>query len=221
MKIKDIMVTDVTYVNPNESIANVAEIIFSNRFHGLPVVQGTKVVGIVTEDDFFLKNYNDLFLPAYISFIESKKTIANLPNDIQEKIEILIGANISNIMTKEVISVSPEMNTLELMKIIKKTKFTTFPVVDKENNLVGIVTLSDILGTVKKGSSEMKRSLLKEKSQTKFNRVLSELNYFWKDKIVIISRKRIHTFRGFLFLILIEAAIILYLVKIYVGRLCF
>jgi len=53
MKIKDIMITGVISVDPKTSIAAVSDIIFKNGIHGVPVVQGRKVVGIITEDDFF------------------------------------------------------------------------------------------------------------------------------------------------------------------------
>ena len=213
MKIKDLMVTDVTSIESNESIAEVAELIFSKRFHGLPVVHEGKVVGIVTEDDFFLKNYGDVFLPAYIKFIDAKKIIANLPEEIQDKIASIISAKVSTIMTREVITVSPEMNANELMKLIKQTKFTTFPVTDKERNILGIITLSDILGTVKRGSGEMKKSLLKKSKKSKIGNLVVDLNYFWNDQLLVTSRKNVRTLRGILFIVTIEALIILILAK--------
>ena len=48
MKIKDIMVTNVVSVGPRTSISKVADILFSNRFHGLPIVENDKLSGIIT-----------------------------------------------------------------------------------------------------------------------------------------------------------------------------
>lgn len=200
MKIKDIMTTDVVSVSPDTSIANVVEIISRNGFHGLPVVEGKKVIGIITEDDFFLKNYDDLYLPSYIRFIKENKIAGSLPADIKEKIGKLLSAKAKDLMTTAPITVSPEMETPELMELIKKTRFITFPVVDEVKSIVGIVTLADILGTVKHGSGEMKRAMRGEKE---IEGLAKELDTYWKDEFVFISKKKVKTWKGVAFIGLI------------------
>src|SRR5271169_955874 len=155
MKVKDIMITNVFYVSSGASISEVSDIIFKNRIHGVPVLRGRKVVGIITEDDFFLKNYDDLYLPSYIKFLNQNKVANNLPGDLREKIIKLLGTKAKDIMTKDPITVSPETDVTELMAEIKKNKFVTFPVTDQDKNMLGVVTLADVLGTVRKGSREM------------------------------------------------------------------
>jgi len=151
MKIKDLMITEVRSVKPDASISEVADTLFRHRFHGMPVVEDGKVIGIITEDDFFLKNYDDLFLPAYIKFIRENKVAENVPAEIKDKIKRLLESKATDIMTKDCLTISPDTDVSEMMDIIKKTKFTTFPVTYDDKRLVGIVTLADILGTVKKG----------------------------------------------------------------------
>lgn len=196
MKIKDIMTRDVVSVSPATSVSEVANIIFANRFHGVPVVENNKVVGIITEDDFFLKSFDDMYLPAYMRFVEEHKTVKNLPEDVKEKIERLLSAKARDLMTEKVTTVSPEMDVSELMKIIKDTKFTTFPVVEHENSLAGIVSLSDILGTVRQGSREMQRSYTKEYKEREIEGIAKELDSAWKEKLVIMSKKKVRTWQG-------------------------
>lgn len=57
---------------------------------------------------------------------------------------------LKEIMTKEVVSVSPEMPLLEGAKILTDKNLNGVPVVDKENKLVGILTQYDLLS---KGSA--------------------------------------------------------------------
>lgn len=187
------MTRDVVTVGTDINICQVADILFQNSFHGLPVVEGKKVKGIITEDDFFLKNYDDLYLPAYLRFIKENKVADNLPDDIKEKIEALLSVKAKDLMTPNVLTVQPDMTIDKLMKLIKETKFTTFPVTDAEDNMVGIVSLSDILGTVKENSREMKKAF---KGNEKIENLALELDHMWKDKFVLISKKKLHTWQS-------------------------
>ena len=52
---------------------------------------------------------------------------------------------ITDIMTKEVISVDPEAPLFEAAKILADHNFNGMPVVDKENKLIGILTQYDFI----------------------------------------------------------------------------
>jgi CBS domain-containing protein len=205
MKIRDIMVADTISVSPEVPISEVADILFSNRFHGLPVVEKEKVVGIITEDDFFLKNYDEIYLPSYNRFLKENKSVANLPEDIKDKIEKILGTKAKDIMTADCLTVDPEMDVAELMRLVKETKFTTFPVVDGENNIRGIVTLSDVLGTVKSGSIEMKKAFNGKFKNKAVAELVKEVDVLWKEKLVIMSKKQVRTWKGLVFISTIAA----------------
>jgi CBS domain-containing protein len=204
MKIKEIMTSDVVSVSPSTSISEVADLIFANRFHGVPVAEKGKLVGLVTEDDFFLKNYDEMYLPAYIRFLEGNKSIDKLPEDIKNKIEKLLGIKAKDIMTTNCITVAPEMDVEELMGKIKETKFTTFPVVDERGNIIGIVTLSDVLGTVRRGSIEMKKAFKGKFRNKEAEELAKELDILWKEKLVLMSKKNVRTWKGIAFISIIS-----------------
>lgn len=50
-----------------------------------------------------------------------------------------------DIMTKEVMSVTPETTLLDVAKILAEHNFDGVPVIDKENHLVGLVTEYDLI----------------------------------------------------------------------------
>jgi len=214
MKIKDIMVTDVVSVGPSVSVAQVADIIFSNRFHGLPVVENGEVIGIITEDDFFLKNFDELFLPSYIKFIKENKVVENLPEEIQDKAKRLLDSKASDIMTGNCLTVSPDMGISELMNLIKETKFTTFPVTDSSKKIIGIVTLSDILGTIKRGSRQMKVAFSRNRKANELDKIAEELSSVWNDNLVIMSKKKVRTWKGVAFVSLAAILGIILLIAI-------
>lgn len=148
MKIKEIMKTEVVTVGPEEKISAVAQILFKNRFHALPVVEGKKVVGIVSENDFFVKDTGNLFLPSYIDFIEQSKQLDNLPEDKKANVEKILDSRAKDIMAHECKTIGPEDDILRLISLYQETKYNTYPVVDENQELVGIVTSADLMGLI-------------------------------------------------------------------------
>jgi len=60
LTVKDIMVKKVVTVSPNTTVEKAAAIAQKNKVGCLPIVDGKKVVGIVTTNDFFYKILNPL-----------------------------------------------------------------------------------------------------------------------------------------------------------------
>jgi len=56
---------------------------------------------------------------------------------------------VKDIMAKDIITVTPETTLKELAGIIKKKKIHGVPVLDQNGELVGIMTVSDMLGILK------------------------------------------------------------------------
>lgn len=52
MNVRSVMVADVETVNPDDDLAEAGQIILDNKLGCLPVVQGGRLVGILTEADF-------------------------------------------------------------------------------------------------------------------------------------------------------------------------
>ncbi|MDQ1284483.1 MAG: hypothetical protein QG620_831 [Patescibacteria group bacterium] len=149
MKVKDIMTKEVVSVSPETKVTEVAAIMSKNRFHGVPVVEKGKIVGIVTESDFFTKDSGNLYLPSYINFLESAKLAEDLPEEKKEKVGKLIDARALDIMKKECVTILQDMDVRDLLSFFRETKFNSLPVTDEDDNLVGIVTLADVLGMIK------------------------------------------------------------------------
>jgi acetoin utilization protein AcuB len=149
MKVKDIMTPNPIVVGMDTKISEIANIIFKNRFHAVPVVEKERVVGIITEGDFFTKDSSFLFLPSYIDFISNTQIAGALTKDKQEKINKLLNISAKDIMTKECVSILEDMEIEDLLNFFRETKYTTLPVIDSFDKLVGIITLVDILGLIK------------------------------------------------------------------------
>ena len=51
-RVREVMVTDLETVEPDTSLAEAAATLFENKIGCLPVVEGSRLVGILTESDF-------------------------------------------------------------------------------------------------------------------------------------------------------------------------
>ncbi|MFA6548656.1 MAG: CBS domain-containing protein [Candidatus Margulisiibacteriota bacterium] len=67
---------------------------------------------------------------------------------------------IADIMIKEAITVSPEMNQREVASVISKYNLLAIPVVDAENKMLGIVTVDDVMDFILPPISRRKRQQL-------------------------------------------------------------
>ncbi|HOF42676.1 MAG TPA: CBS domain-containing protein [Candidatus Moranbacteria bacterium] len=149
MLVRDIMTKNVVTVSPETKVVDVAEILFKNKFHGVPVVRDNEVVGIITATDFFTKGTESFFLPTYIKFLGKNVNMEKLNDFQREKVKKLLDAKVEDIMSRNCVTVMADMRVEDVMEFFKTTKFSTFPVTDEKNLLIGIVTLADILGSIK------------------------------------------------------------------------
>lgn len=145
MKISEIMTKDVISVNQETPISEIAEIISTKRIHAVPVVdKENKVLGIITETDFFTKDSaNMVYMPSLIDFINKGKI--NYPEEEKEAIQEVLSAKAKDIMSAKCELVSPDMNLEDFIKLIKEKSFNSYPVADESGVLMGIITVADAI----------------------------------------------------------------------------
>jgi len=131
---QDIMTRDVITVRPDTDIYEAGRLMIRHRVSGLPVVDEEGILrGIITEADLLTLTgipkghvFNEKVM-SYISRRTSKpKKVANL-------------------MTKDVISVTPTTSVRTIAKILYKKRIKRVPVVDIKGKVIGIISRTDIL----------------------------------------------------------------------------
>ncbi len=148
MKVKDLMTKKVITVDINESVEKVASILTYNRIHGVPVMEGNEIKGIITETDFFTRGRENLYLPSFISFVKKFEFNNKISKNNNELLNKIIKAKARDIMSPNCRVVFPETEISEVLRTIKKTGYHTFPVVDRYGTLVGIITLFDLISVM-------------------------------------------------------------------------
>jgi CBS domain-containing protein len=117
LKAKDIMSQTVTTIRSDGTLLDAIQLLVCKEISGLPVVneQG-KMIGIITEKDI-------------LNFVFS----GNLKN-----------TRVADVMSKEVVSFSPETSVDTIALAVGQNKFRRVPIVDGDK-VVGIVSRRDII----------------------------------------------------------------------------
>lgn len=128
MLVKNYMTCDVICTNENQSILQAAEELRGNRHHSMPVVDDVKrVLGLLSEKEIVRA------CPADINMLSK-----------QEANSLLGRFKVKNLMRKDVITVHPEDSVEFVAYQFYKYDVPSFPVVDEDNRLVGIISQKDI-----------------------------------------------------------------------------
>jgi len=143
MKISDIMTTNVVAVFPDTSIMQIARLLSQHKIHGVPVVEGKKLVGIITETDFFTKDIAEIHLPTFIRLANESKIKRNFFGK-DDEVDSVVSTTAKDIMTSDCITINPESDVDELILLVKYKDVHTVPVTI-DNTIVGIVTVADIM----------------------------------------------------------------------------
>ena len=145
MKVKDIMTREVITLSPEESIEEAARKLRENRISGAPVVEGEKIVGILSEADlmrlFESEMSISLVLPSPLEIIELP---IRMHHQLKETARRLAATKVEDIMTRQVVTIEEEASIEEAARTMSKYEINRLPVV-RGGKLVGIVTRADVI----------------------------------------------------------------------------
>ena len=112
------VITDPFYLSPEHTLKDANELMAKFRISGVPITEGRKLVGIITNRDL--------------------------------KFEEDFSRKIKEVMTSEGLITAEEGITLdEAKKILAKARKEKLPIVDKDFNLKGLITIKDIEKQIK------------------------------------------------------------------------
>lgn len=127
MLVKDWMSQNPVTITDETSMMKAIHLMKQNRFRRLPVLHENQLVGIVTDRD--LKEASP-----------SKATTL----DVHELYYLLAELHVKDIMTRNPVTVSSEDTVEHAAQLMLENTISGLPVVDGKDNLVGILTQSDV-----------------------------------------------------------------------------
>ncbi len=137
MLVSEIMTRSPKTVKSDAKLLEVVSLMCLFRYSGLPVEdESGKMVGFIAEKDVLhrlfptLEDFKDMMAaPDYDNMMFQYKDVVNL--------------KVSDVMTENVITVSPDMHILKAATVMVRHKFRRIPVADA-GQLVGMLSLGDI-----------------------------------------------------------------------------
>lgn len=128
--IQEIMTASARTVGRHQKISDIARIFSENTFTHLPVVEGSKLVGIISYNDLLRVSFGDAF------GTDSREVLAVLDKT----------KTVDGIMASNPVTIAPNSSVRDAAKVLYENKFHALPVVDKKSgDLLGIVTTTDIM----------------------------------------------------------------------------
>jgi len=128
MLIKDWMATAVLTVDANTSVMRATRIMKENNIRRLPVLSQGKLIGIVTDRD-----------------LKEASPSSTSDMDIHEMYYLLSEMKIKDVMTDKCISLHQDDTLEKAALVMLKEKISGVMILDDENNLVGLLSETDIL----------------------------------------------------------------------------
>jgi CBS domain-containing protein len=122
LKVEDLMTKKPIVSEKDYTVFEVTKMICRGGFRRLPVVDNKILIGIVTPSDI----------------------LKYLHENSKEKELVLDRTRIENIMNRNVITMKPEANLIDAIKIMKEKRIGGIPITEEEE-LVGILTERDII----------------------------------------------------------------------------
>lgn len=116
--VQGVMTSNVITLSPDDTLAEARKILLGKRIHHLPIVEGKKLVGLVTSWDLFkLGKSADEYGPM----------------------------KCRDVMTTHIATLEPDQHLGAAAEVLMEHLFHAIPIVNEEHELVGIVTTYDLL----------------------------------------------------------------------------
>jgi len=138
MRVEDVMTADVITVGPDVSVHKAARLMSDHGVSGLPVVDADgSVIGIVTEGDLILGQAAPRARRWWQRFFAD-------PDELAREFQKAAGTTVGDVMTRAVVSVSPDLAIDTAARILYDRGLRRVPVV-RDGRLVGILARGDLV----------------------------------------------------------------------------
>ncbi len=149
MKVRDVMNARPIAVQVTDTVGDASRAMKANKISGMPVLDGERVVGVVSESDILkLLSVNEeegsLWLPSPFEIFEVPFRDLVRWERMQAGIENISQKKVKDVMSRDIREISPDDTVEEAAAIMTRHRINRLPVVENDR-LVGIITRGDII----------------------------------------------------------------------------
>jgi CBS domain-containing protein len=142
MKAREIMTPNVVTLTPDAPIQEIARVFRRLGITGAPVVEGGRVIGIVTEIDLIARHARP-HQPLYLPLLDAKIPLRG-QREYRELVRRILGTTARDIMTVPVKTVDADADLEEVATLMVESKANPVPVLENRK-LVGIIGHTDLI----------------------------------------------------------------------------
>lgn len=117
-KVREVMTNNPRCVTPETPVSEAAELMASEDVGSLPILEGDKVTGVVTDRDIVIRA------------VAKRKDPQGMP--------------VREVASRNLVTVRPDEDLSEALKLMASNQVRRLPVVDEEDRLVGVVAQADV-----------------------------------------------------------------------------
>ncbi len=143
VRAKDIMKTAVVTVTTETTVEELGRLFIKKGISGAPVLSSDgKLYGIVTENDLIKQN-SRLHIPTIIRLFDAFIPLEG-SSSMEKEIARMSASRVSEICTREVVTVTPETPLQEIATIMSEKGIHLIPVIDA-GKIVGIIGKMEVI----------------------------------------------------------------------------
>lgn len=122
-KVRDHMTDRPRCVTPETPVVEAAQLMAAEDVGSLPILEDDKLIGVVTDRDIVLRA------------VAQQKNPQGMP--------------VREVASRELVTVRPDEDLSEALKLMAFNQVRRLPVVDEDNNLVGVLAQADVASAAK------------------------------------------------------------------------
>ena len=143
LKVSDIVHEEWPTLGRQETVEGAIKVFAETGISGVPVVEGERLVGIVTEGDLIFRDA-DIKSPGFLDILGGMIPLGDW-NEYRREALKSAAVTVDQVMTREVRTIRPDATLAEAATVMAENRVKILPVTQEDDVLRGVVTRMDIL----------------------------------------------------------------------------
>lgn len=127
--VQKIMAADPVSVHEKQKVSDVHHLIVQRKIHHVPVVSGRKLIGLISATDLLRVSWGDV----------NRQD----PRQVDALLDTL---TIRDVMQEDIVTLRRHDTVRRAAELLSQGQYHSLPVLDDDDELVGMVTSTDIIG---------------------------------------------------------------------------